>query len=444
MAPITSSDIISVKSNKLYYSNGTRFFVKGIAFPVPVEPDYYNATNWINILDQLHNTLSLPINTIRLYRLDPTVDYSSFFHAAAERGIYVIVPLTGATGRGDLSRTTPAPDCYPSKLFSYGVDALRNYAPHPNVLAGVVGNEVINTGVAWQAASCVKAYVRDLKSFQAADGGRALPLMYATQHSALGAGMNVSEAVRVTHDYFTCEEESTNRLGGGDDVGATAVDIFGVNIESWCSSLDTYETTEEGHEGTYLTIHEDLSGSSVPIVFTEMGCSHNDYNSGNDMGGNGTRDWNQVSVVLNEMADSFSGFCAYAYYGNDEFNMFSGGPWNGGPVPLEPTDDLYNFRDALNNYQNTTTTTTKILPKLSLSAVQSTPRMCSDVREELLTRFNIDVMDLKELPVRGEDWHDSSVTKSAAAFVATILMLVYVVKPFLRRSQYAKISDINV
>jgi hypothetical protein len=46
------------------------------------------------------------------------------------------------------------------------------------------------------------------------------------------------------------------------------------------------------------------------------------------------------------MADSWSGFCTYAYDGNVNFNMFEGGPWNGRDV-LEPKQDFFNFRHQL-------------------------------------------------------------------------------------------------
>ena len=45
------------------------------------------------------------------------------------------------------------------------------------------------------------------------------------------------------------------------------------------------------------------------------------------------------------MSDIWSGFCAYAYYGNPSFRMFQGGPWRSDP--LDPTEDFYNFRKAL-------------------------------------------------------------------------------------------------
>ena len=67
--------------------------------------------------------------------MDPlNVDYSEFIEGAAELGIYIIVPLTSASGGGVLDRTLAAPKCYKKSLFNYGASALKVYLQHPNVL----------------------------------------------------------------------------------------------------------------------------------------------------------------------------------------------------------------------------------------------------------------------------------------------------------------------
>jgi 1,3-beta-glucanosyltransferase GAS1 len=118
---------VSVRGRYLYNEDGTRFFMKGIAFPVPYLPLDYDESAWIGILRQLKLELKLDINTVRVYRMDPAVDYSGFFDEAASLGIYVLVPLTSAMGHGVLDRTEPAPHCYNRQLFEYGAACLDNY-----------------------------------------------------------------------------------------------------------------------------------------------------------------------------------------------------------------------------------------------------------------------------------------------------------------------------
>ena len=175
--------------------------MKGIAFPVPLKPHDYNETAWIGILRQVKVDLKLDINTVRLYQMDPSVDYSGFFDYAASVGVYVIVPLTPDSGAGVLDRDKPAPKCYMHNLFQYGVASLRNYMQYPNTLGGVVGNKVINSLPSWLTAPCVKAYVRDLKSYMARDMDRSLPLLYTAQNSGFGAS--------VTADQACCSQPTT-------------------------------------------------------------------------------------------------------------------------------------------------------------------------------------------------------------------------------------------
>lgn len=125
-ATITTS-VVSVQGRYFYNEDGSRFFIKGIAFPAPTKSHSYNETAWIDVLRQIKVTLEADINTIRLYRMDPRIDYSGFFDYAASLGVYVLVPLTSVSGDGILDRTLAAPKCYSHKLLEYGVACLENY-----------------------------------------------------------------------------------------------------------------------------------------------------------------------------------------------------------------------------------------------------------------------------------------------------------------------------
>lgn len=347
---IGPNDIITSRGQYLYHPDGTRFFMKGIAFPVP-QHSQYNSTSWIEILHQL-NSHNLEYNTVRVYYMDPTVDYSEFFHAAARFGVYVIIPLTSRSGNGVLDRNRPAPKCYTRALFEYGVASIQNYMQYSNVLAGLLGNEVMNSRESWVAAPCIRAYGRDLKLYMKQRNMRPLPLLYAAQHSGIG-GSGAVGTMWLTMNYLTCTDKYDNDGGNVGGIMATQppVDIFGVNIESWCSSIQTFTRNEDGSAGSYYSLWLGLHQSAVPLVFTEMGCSRRLFDRENGLRrfaarqDIGTRDWHQVKTVLHDMSDTWSGFCAYSYDGDSEFNMFEGGPWS--EDPLVPTQDFWNFRERL-------------------------------------------------------------------------------------------------
>ena len=389
-SPLESSlkaagDVVIVKDRLLYTHSSQnpekRFFLKGIAYPDAPPPQpivgakeqptvNYNATAWIAVLKQLRQAMpATALNTVRVYRMDPLeMDYGEFFDAAAEMGFYVIVPLTATSGGAVLDRSKEPPHCYTFELYEFGTKALLEYLKYPNVIAGMIGNEVMNNRESWQAAPCVKAYARDLKLFMKdlnkqiqSDSSLAqrfakritetnellpLPLSYACQHSGIGAALNSEDTIRLSLDYLTCDVSTQDQEDG---VGSYGIDILGVNIESWCATGNTFRYNEDGTEGTYYRLWKSLrDGVDVPLVFSEMGCSHYQFNKDTPAlrTPEGTRDWKQIPIVLNEMSDSWSGFCAYAYDGNPLFDMMEGGPWNGKDV-LSPSKDFTNFQSEL-------------------------------------------------------------------------------------------------
>jgi hypothetical protein len=399
MADSSSIQTVSVRGRYLYKEDGSRFFMKGIAFPVSY---HYNETAWIHVLRQLKVELLLDeINAVRLYHMDPAVDYSGFFHEAERLKVYVLVPLTAVSGHGVLDRNKPPPACYDQRLYEYGVAALNNYLQYPNALAGIVGNEVMNSLATWSAAPCIKAYVRDLKAYMRHNFCRSLPLMYTAQDAGIGAAVKAHDNVRLTEQYLSCSSSSTSSNPPADDLivssadgeeedAAASIDIFGVNVESWCSSYNTFELNEDGSTGSYYKLWEELHGSTSVLVFAEMGCPRSHYNRDNALADK-TRDWKQIPVVLHEMSDAWSGFCAYAYDGNVEFRLFSGGPWNGRD-PLQPTDELTPFRNQLAEAAARPTNASTIQQLLLGHPRRPT---CASVEEEMKTCCDYAFTDLK-------------------------------------------------
>ena len=440
---IGPNDVVSVQGQYLYNRDGSRFFMKGIAFPVSVF-ESYNATAWIGILRQLA-ALDLEYNTVRVYRMDPSIDYAEFFETAASLGIYVIVPLTGSSGGAILDRGKAAPHCYTADLFEYGRASLENYLRHPNVLAGMLANEVMNNEDSWKAAPCIRAYARDLKLYMRLHAYRRLPLIYAAQHSGIGgAGGDVS-TMWLTLNYLTCKSSS---ISGNTPMATlpSSVDVMGINVESFCSSQESFVFNEDGDAGSYYSLWLGLHQSTVPLVFTEMGCSHSQFDRDNGLGTpGGIRDWRQVSIVLHEMSDTWSGFCAYAYHGNTMFNMFEGGPWR--TDPLTPTEDFFNFRDALRHVTNDTRRTRD--PPTDFERVISPS--CEEVQDQLLSCCGIELYDYSRIPTYAIDLEGSAtpdiserqfmwILVAAVAFTVVGVMSVRNRTSLFRRPAYQSIT----
>ncbi len=295
--PITEEDSIVVRGKHLYKRDGSAFAIRGIAFPTPPDglPNHgYNSTAWIDVLRQLRHLAPVNFNTVRLYRMNPIkIDYSEFIEEAARLGIYIIVPLTSVSGDGVLDRALAAPRCYKKSLFNYGAISIKEYLKYPNILGGVVGNEVMNDEASWRAAPCVRSYARNLKLFmdKLVDDGitqRTLPLIYATQDSSVlgGAEMSSDTMVKLTADYLTCAESGKGTIVkdvAGDEpthgkqhftdnrFGISPIDIIGVNIESWCSSTQDFKYNPDGSEGSFFSLWKAMQKTSVPVIFSEMG-----------------------------------------------------------------------------------------------------------------------------------------------------------------------------
>lgn len=108
-------------------------------------------------------------------------------------------------------------------------------------------------------------------------------------------------------------------------------------------------------------------------------------------------------MVLNEMADTWSGFCAYTYDGNPDFDMFHGGPWNGRDV-LEPTQDFNNFHNQLAKMKENGTTRNNSNTSNVLVKASKAPH-CNDVLMEMqsccdgvFVDHHVNLFDVDKIP----------------------------------------------
>ena len=91
--------------------------------------------------------------------MDADASHDKFMKFTQSKGLYVIIPLTPANGPVLDEHGTPPlgpSTCYPSALLAYGQKVINQFSTYNNVLAYMVGNEVLRDADRWKAAPCVK------------------------------------------------------------------------------------------------------------------------------------------------------------------------------------------------------------------------------------------------------------------------------------------------
>ncbi|KAK5707326.1 hypothetical protein LTR17_020777 [Elasticomyces elasticus] len=286
---VAQVDPIVISGSKFFYkTNGTQFFMRGVAY----QQDYNgNGTsagattstqNSDAYTDPLADTAGcmrdipflkqLRTNTIRVYALDPTKDHSECMNALADAGIYVVADL-GSPGNS-INRDTPAWNDGLYARYTAVVDSMANYT---NTLGFFAGNEVSNAPNNTQASAFVKAAVRDTKQYIKTMNYRTIGVGYATNDDA---DIRVNMA-----DYFNC----------GD--AASSIDFWGYNIYSWCGD-SSYS------DSGYDVRTKEFSTYSVPVFFAEYGCNNVE-----------PRPFTEVAALYgDEMTPVWSGGIVYMYF----------------------------------------------------------------------------------------------------------------------------------
>ncbi|KAK5107170.1 hypothetical protein LTR62_001664 [Meristemomyces frigidus] len=314
-------DPIVIKGSKFFYkTNGTQFYIKGVAY----QQDYNggganqtastgNSFTTVDYTDPLADFSScsrdipylqqLQTNTIRVYAIDPTKDHSQCMNALADAGIYVISDLSSPSQ--SINRDDPAWNDQLYARYTSVVDSLANYT---NTLGFFAGNEVSNAPNNTEASAFVKAAVRDTKAYIKSMNYRTIGVGYATNDDA---------EIRVDMaDYFNC----------GDS--ASAIDFWGYNIYSWCG--DSSYTTSG-----YDVRTKEFSTYSVPAFFAEYGCNKVE-----------PRTFTDVSTLYGPLMNGvWSGGIVYMYF--QEANDFGLVSVSGNSVT--PNQDFQNLKQELSN-----------------------------------------------------------------------------------------------
>ncbi|KAJ5925711.1 CAZyme family GH72 [Penicillium verhagenii] len=230
---------ISATGSKFFYSNGTQYYIKGIAYQLtPDDP----LTDEAQCKRDIVRMSELGANAIRVYHVDADGDHDGCMTAFADAGIYIFVDLDTFTTAID--QTAPAWNETQYEAFTAVLDEFQQY---DNTAGVFVGNEVLTTAAGSIAAPYVLAAARDIKAYRDKKGYREIPVGYSAADIA---------ALRpMLQDYVACSSNSSERL-----------DFYSLNAYEWCG--------ESSYTGSgYDELQKNATGYPIPIFFSETGCN---------------------------------------------------------------------------------------------------------------------------------------------------------------------------
>jgi hypothetical protein len=163
-------------------------------------------------------------------------------------------------------------------LYIQNIDA---FAKYDNVLAYNVGNEVVISPNGTDAAAYVKAAARDIKAYLNSKSSSAL-----VGYAAIDGDATWRDPLA---NYLSCDPSGQNS-------GATAIDLYGLNNYEWCGASD--------FQSSYAGTNGDYAGYNVPAYFSEFGCITKP-----------PRLWTETAALFSsQMSAIWSGGLAFSYF----------------------------------------------------------------------------------------------------------------------------------
>lgn len=276
---------ITMKGSKLFYTNGTEFFMKGVAYQQDSAAGGETNDKKTKYMDPLADEKAckrdvpllkeLGTNIIRTYAINPEADHEACMKLLDDAGIYVISDLSEPSV--SINRDDPKWDI---ELYERYIGVVDELAKYDNVVGFFAGNEVSNNVSNTQASAFVKAAVRDTKKHIKSKFDRWLGVGYASNDD-----VDIREDIA---DYFNCGEDDER------------IDYWGYNIYSWCGKSSMKDSG-------YSDQAKFFKDYSVPVFFAEYGC--------NEPGGAAERIFDETTALYEkEMTDVFSGGIVYMYH----------------------------------------------------------------------------------------------------------------------------------
>ena len=373
---VADVDPIVTKGSKFFYkTNGTEFYIKGVAYQQNAGGNGSSTTN-TDFTDPLADSAgckrdipllsALQTNTIRVYALDPTANHDDCMTQLQDAGIYVIADL--GSPATSINRDDPAWDDVLYTRFTSVVDTMSKYN---NMIGFFAGNEVVNNATNANAMPFVKAAVRDMKAYIKQKNYRPMGVGYAADDDA-----TIRDQVR---GYVNCGQSDTS------------VDFFGYNIYSWCGSDSTFETSG------YSDRTKEFSTYNVPAFFAEYGCNQP-----------APRQFDDTPVIYSDnMTGVWSGAIVYEYFeAENDFGML--------PFLRDLVNDLLIFTQvSLLSMEILSASWPTTLNSPSRSPVP--PQPASIVLRILLPTLPLKIARLPELPGPHPPTFPLRLTSSSAA-----------------------------
>ncbi|KAF5375191.1 hypothetical protein D9758_000023 [Tetrapyrgos nigripes] len=304
----------------LYTDDGNRFYIRGIAYQEQGEVDANDPNNPFlepsSFIDPLTDgnactrdvqfLKELSVNTLRIYSVDSTKDHDSCMKTFSDAGIYTIIDLALPLN-GSIDRLAPS---WSTNLLNQYTNTIDVFSKYDNVLAYNVGNEVVvedQTAV----APYVKAAARDIKAYLNSKSSSAL-----VGYAAIDGKPNWRDPLA---NFLSCDPSGQND-------GATAIDIYGLNNYEWCGD-DTFQAAYAGTNGDY-------AGYNVVAYFSEYGCNSKP-----------PRLFTEVAALFSsQMSDIWSGGIAFSYFpASSALGQFGMVTIDGNTVTT--SDDFNNLKD---------------------------------------------------------------------------------------------------
>ncbi|KAL1587324.1 hypothetical protein WHR41_04265 [Cladosporium halotolerans] len=276
-------DPIVIKGSKFFYkTNGTQFYMRGVAY----QQEYSGSTSGSDSNDNYKDPLAdvdgckrdIPVlqelrtNTIRVYAINPEADHQECMTMLSDAGIYVVADLSQPAT--SIIRNDPAWD---DELYARYAEVIDEMSQFSNTLGFFAGNEVSNQPNNTDASAFVKAAVRDMKAY-----------IKQKEYRPMGVGYATNDDAAIRNDmaaYFDCGDEESS------------IDFWGYNIYSWCGD-SSFE------ESGYDVQTKNFEKYNVPVFFAEYGCNEVK-----------PRKFTDVPVLYGpKMNDVWSGGIVYMYF----------------------------------------------------------------------------------------------------------------------------------
>lgn len=171
---VLAADIepIVVKGNAFFKKDSDeRFYMKGVAYQPGGTSNLYDPLSDPDVCKRdIKYFKELGINTIRVYSIDNTGDHEECMKALADAGIYLLLDTN--IPKASIARDDGANCSYNTMYLEEVFATVKLMSQYDNTLGFFAANEVINDDESTAAARQVKAVVRDIKTFQRANGLR--------------------------------------------------------------------------------------------------------------------------------------------------------------------------------------------------------------------------------------------------------------------------------